>query len=88
LRNDLPRFADKLQIKASAKQQITVRRNSVSWVTIDDKVFPPECAEVTEHRPKNFGRMIYRQDYFVSFCRQIIRHKLSEFYSKLEKLIA
>ncbi|RIK74828.1 hypothetical protein DCC62_14565 [candidate division KSB1 bacterium] len=49
----LPRFADKLQIKASTKQQITVRRNSVSPV-------------------KNFGRMIYRQNYFESFCRQII----------------
>ncbi|KAA0230570.1 hypothetical protein EDS67_06605 [candidate division KSB1 bacterium] len=35
---ETPPICDKLQIKASAKPQITVRRNSASLVTIGDKV--------------------------------------------------
>ncbi len=82
----LPWFADKLQIPASAKQQITVRRNSV---TIGDKVFPPKCAEVTEHRRKKtlagwfIGRIILNRSADKLFC-----HKLSEFYSNFERLMA
>jgi hypothetical protein len=50
----LDNFADKLQIKASAKQQ-KFRRNSVSSMLPGGKASPPKCAEVVE---KNFGRVI------------------------------
>ncbi|RIK70453.1 hypothetical protein DCC62_22700 [candidate division KSB1 bacterium] len=46
--NNLPRFADKLQIKASAKQQKTIRRNAVSLVTIGAKAFPPKSPSIAE----------------------------------------
>ncbi|RIK71848.1 hypothetical protein DCC62_21415 [candidate division KSB1 bacterium] len=55
-------------------------------MTIGDKVFPPKCAEVTEHRRKNFGRMIYRQNYFESSCRQIILHNFQNFVLPLSAL--
>jgi hypothetical protein len=86
----LPRFAGKLQIEASAKQQKTIRRNSAPSVLFGGKAFSPKFAEVTERRrKKHFGRMIYRQHHFKSFCHEIILpKKLSEFFSELEKLIA
>ncbi|RIK76260.1 hypothetical protein DCC62_11740 [candidate division KSB1 bacterium] len=59
-----------------------IRRNSASSVIIGDKAFLPKCAKVIEHRPQKIGKMIYRQNYFISFC-----HKLSEICSDLEKLI-
>ncbi|RIK55901.1 hypothetical protein DCC62_30865 [candidate division KSB1 bacterium] len=60
----------------------------MSSVIIGDKAFLSECVEITEHHRKNFSRMIYRQNCFILCCRQIICHKLSEFYSVFEKLIA
>ena len=53
---DLPHVAG--QIKASAKQQKNIRRNSVPSVSLGCKAFPPKCAEATECRRKDFGRMI------------------------------
>ncbi len=67
----LHRFPDKLQIKASAKQQKTIRRNSASAVILDNKAFPAKCAEATLPCRKN-GKMIYRRNDFKSFCRRMI----------------
>ncbi len=69
------RKAYKLQIKA-AKQQRIIRRHSALSVSLGGEAFPPNFTEVAESRrespKKNFGRMICRQNYFKSFCRQII----------------
>jgi hypothetical protein len=62
-------------------------------VSLGGEVFTPNFTEITESRRKNLGRMIYRQNDFKSFCREIIlpttfRLRPEEFYAAFEKLIA
>ncbi len=58
--------------------EAAIRRHSEPSAPLGGKAFSPKFAVATEcRRKKNFGRMIYRQNHFKSFCHEMILPKLS-----------